>query len=141
MDKEFYKNISWMGLATISKVLMQLVFMGIMARFVSPEEYGLFAISLAVISFGQILSDAGLGAAIIQKESLKKEDISTAHFSSLILGLLCFISLYCFSDYISSVYEYEQILADVLKALSFIFIIKSVAVVAEALLCKIKTND
>lgn len=135
MNNDFYRNISWMGLSTSSKVIMQLMFMGIMARYIGPHEYGIFAISLAVISFAQILSEAGLGAAIIQKDNLQKQDISTAHYSSIFLGYLCFFGLYSISNYIGLYYE-SKTLPDVIKILGLIFIVKSVAVVSEAILSK-----
>lgn len=135
MNNSFYKNMSWMGLSTILRVVLQIIFMAIMARYISPSEYGIFAIVLAIISFGQLISDAGIGSALIQRKRIGNKEISTAFFVSLILGSICFFLLFLSASCITNYYELQQ-LEPVIQVLSSIFFIKSIAVVSEALLLK-----
>lgn len=60
--------------------------MAILARLISPEEFGVFAIILSVQMFFQAVLDMGLGPVYIKKKTLTTEFISS-FFTIIILGL------------------------------------------------------
>lgn len=65
----------------------------ILARILTPEIFGVFAIVSFIVTFFSFFSDVGLGAALIQKkEKLTKAELSTAFFTQETLVLvLCII--------------------------------------------------
>lgn len=73
-------------------VLMNLVITAILARLLTPEEYGIVAIVNVFVSFFAILADFGVGNAVVQNQSLNKDDIQNIFSWSLgrafLLGLL-----------------------------------------------------
>lgn len=57
-------------------VFLQLVFNGILARMLTPEDYGVVAVVTVFTSFFTVLSNMGIGPAIIQNKELTEDDIS-----------------------------------------------------------------
>lgn len=129
------RGVGWMGLSTVGKLTLQLFFMAILARILGPEAYGVQAIAMVLISFSQLISDGGLGKAIIQKQVSSDSQLSTVYYSSIIIGCCVSATISCFADTIATFFN-NEILSDILKALSIIFIIKGFSVVAEAMAFK-----
>jgi len=63
----------------------------LIARLLSPEEIGLYSVSLAVIGIAQVLRDFGVGGYLIQEKNLTEAHIRTAFGVALIMGLLLFM--------------------------------------------------
>ena len=73
--------------AKYSVVFINLVVNAVLARLISPEEFGIVAITSVFVNLFTIFSDIGVGAAIIQNENLSEEDISSIFFYSICFGL------------------------------------------------------
>lgn len=81
-------NARWLGLAQAIKILLQLVSVTLLARLLTPKDYGLMAMTLAVANFAGIFRDSGISAAIIQVSDLSERHKSTAFWCSAVIGLL-----------------------------------------------------
>lgn len=73
-------------------VVLQLVISAVLARLLTPEEYGIVAVITVFTSFFSILADLGVGNAVVQNQSLTKNDIQNIYAWSLkkavLLGVL-----------------------------------------------------
>lgn len=78
-------SIAQMG-SKIINVVMQLAITMVLARLLTPEEYGVVAILTVFSSFFTILADAGISTAIAQFQDLRHEDYERLFFLSLLLG-------------------------------------------------------
>src|SRR5918999_4954702 len=70
------------GVAETTRVAVVLV----LARLLTPEEYGIAGMALVVASFGVILTDPALGAALIQRPTIDERDRSTVFWLAAGLG-------------------------------------------------------
>lgn len=79
------------GAQFISKyanVALQLLLTALLARLLTPQEFGTVAIVNVFSSFFTILADLGVGPAIVQFKDMTEEDHNTLFSFSLVLGLL-----------------------------------------------------
>lgn len=67
----------------------------LLARLLTPEEIGIYSVSLAVISIAQVMREFGVGNFIIQEKILTELHIRTAFGFSLLVGGLLFL-ITCF---------------------------------------------
>jgi O-antigen/teichoic acid export membrane protein len=81
------RGVSWKLAAEATTQSTRLIVLLILARLLSPEEFGLAGIVLAFVVFVPVLSDLALGAALIYKPLLEEVDRSTAFWATLPLGL------------------------------------------------------
>lgn len=78
----------WMSYGKAAFSLLQLLVLGVLARLVSPAQFGVVSASLVVIGFSAIVSQLGLGPALVQRPVLERRHIDTAFTASVFLGLI-----------------------------------------------------
>lgn len=83
-------GVFWNIVAQFVQQLVRFFVTVILARLLSPDDFGLFALVLVFIEFFQPVREWGFQAALIQKESLDEGDLSTAFWSICIIGLVLY---------------------------------------------------
>ena len=73
------------AVARYSDMIVQFVSVMVIARLLTPEEIGIFSISLAVIALAQTLREFGLGAYVVQERELDRP-IRSAFGVALVLA-------------------------------------------------------
>lgn len=62
--------------------------MAVIARFVSPEAFGLVGMVVAILAIARVLEELGLGDAAIQRESITEAEVTTLAIVNLVAGLV-----------------------------------------------------
>ena len=70
-----------------ANVVFQLIITMVLARILTPEEFGIVAVVAVFSSFFCMVSDAGIAPAIVQYDDLDKGAYNSLFFFSIILGL------------------------------------------------------
>lgn len=123
----------WLLLGTAGQNVLQLMSILVLARILTPKEFGVVGIGAAIIAFLRIFSEVGVGPALVQKESITSQDIKTANMLSLVLGGILTGLLYYLSDNISVFFKMDD-LAIILKVLAFTLPVISYSIVGQSLL-------
>ncbi len=105
------------------------------ARLLSPEDYGLIAIAMLFIGLAGLISNVGLGASLVQYKSAGQKEFSSVFWLNLGLSIALATTIYLSSFLASSYFERTE-LENVLKILSFSFVIAALTMVPQALLSK-----
>lgn len=82
------KNLASMSSLNLFKAGVQFAISTLVALFVLPAEYGLITFSLPIIQFIALMTDLGLGSAIIRQPDLRREDAGAALVLSLAVALV-----------------------------------------------------
>ena len=90
-NNPFVRNVGWMGASGAIIRVFRLITTIVLARFLSPYDFGLAAIVLTTNEFVQVFSRNGIGAKLIQAE---EKDIEQLAQSAYWLGWLVFIGLF-----------------------------------------------
>lgn len=135
--KELQSGAIFIFISRYSNILIQIGVMSILARLISPEDFGVIAISMIFIMFFTQLSDAGLGTAIVQKKELTSLDINTFFLTSVFQGLFLSLIFIISIPYISMFYE-VPFLEEILYALCICIFFFSITTVPDALNKKFK---
>ena len=123
--------------ARYSTLLLGTLFSAILARILSPEDYGIVAVTVVFTSFFGLLSDLGMGSGIIQNKELDQDDIGSIFAFSLRLALVLAGAFALFSIPMSMFYgNRTYIPVGILLAVSLFF--NTMNVVPNALLLKKK---
>lgn len=103
--------------------------------FLTPDQFGVFFIVSAVVSFFAYFSDIGLGAAIIQKkDSLKQEDLKTTFTVQSILVVILIMIIVLATPLYQKWYNFNQESVYLLWALSFALLLSSLKSIPSLLL-------
>lgn len=111
-DKYSHSMLSALGMQIVAKysnVVVQIIVTMVLARLLTPAEYGTVAIVTVFTSFFSILADVGISTAIIQYKDLTKDDYDALFLFCLILGI-GLSGLFCLSSIpISYIYANGQL--------------------------------
>jgi O-antigen/teichoic acid export membrane protein len=75
-----------MTLSSMVRAGLQLGQLVVLTRFLSPEDYGLMALVMVVISYATLFSDMGLGTAFVQRQHITHEERSSLYWLSVAVG-------------------------------------------------------
>ena len=87
----------------------------ILARILTPEDFGIVAIAQVFVTFFALFQDMGLGSAIIQRQDLGRDDVSGLFGFSVALGVVLatlFASLGLSSDFVGLFLAFELLTAN-----------------------------
>ena len=87
-NKDFKRGIIYSAIGKYSNVIVQFIVNIILSRILTPADYGIVAIVQIFLAFFTMLSDMGIGPAIIQNKELTDDDLRVIFKFSLYLAVL-----------------------------------------------------
>lgn len=88
-----------------SNIFIQLIINSVLARILTPDDYGIVAIITVFISFFTMIADMGIGPAIIQNKELNKKHTSDIFIFTFITSIIISIGFIIFSYPVSFFYN------------------------------------
>lgn len=117
-------------------ILLKFLVSMFLARKLLPEDFGLMAIAIAIISILKSVVNLGFGSAIIQFNGLRlKERFSSIFWFNIVFSILLFTSLNFLASFISSVFQNIE-LENIIKVVSVLIIFESLILVQKSYLKK-----
>lgn len=105
----------------------------VMARMLTPEDYGLVGMLTIFIAISQSLIDSGFSQALIRKQNRTETDNSTVFYFNIAVGVLLYLVLFLCAPLIARFYD-QPILVPLTRLVSLSVLINSFVVVQRALL-------
>lgn len=139
MSKAFKRDIVtgffWSFLGQFGYMFIGLVANIILARLLSPYEFGQIGIIMFFIIIAKVLTESGLSGALIRKNDATEDDFSTVFIFNLVISLVLMFLLILFSGAISNFYDDEE-LQNILIATSSVLLINAFQITQNARLVK-----
>lgn len=132
LTRSTVSGMFWMASSNGLSGVLKIVVLVVLARLLSPADFGIVGAALIVIGFSAIFSQLGLGPALVQRRELEPRHIQTAFAASLVFGLLLAGLLWVSAPAIARFFHIESSV-EVLRALAWIFPVKGLSGVAECL--------
>lgn len=133
--KTISSGFFYTAISKFSNVLLQLIIGAVLARLLSPEEFGIIAIVTVFVVFFNLLSDFGLGPAVIQNKNLDNDDIRSIFSFSLFFGF-CLATIFYFCGGVIANFYNKSELINVSRFLSLAVLFYSFQVIPKALMQK-----
>lgn len=130
-----FHSLLWKALERASSQAINLLIQIILARLLLPEDFGGLAIMVAITNYAAIFVQSGLATAIVQKQNLEQEDVSTVLTASLSIALVLYIGLFLCSPRIASFYAMPE-LKWTLRAVALLLFFDAVIAVQTAVLSR-----
>jgi len=123
----------WLSGAKLVGQIFAWVITIIVIRLLSPEDYGLMAMAMIFVNFLMLLNELGLGAVLIQSETLDKEEVRQIFGVILLLNTLFFIILYTLAPWFGGFFGEERLIP-IIQVLSLQFLIGAFEVIPVSML-------
>lgn len=130
-----FKNLVW---DFFGKFSVQLIGFGIsvlLTRLLSPAEFGVMGMAMAVIVIAHIFLDLGFNRAIIQQAEVTDTQYSTIFYLNVFIAILLTLICYGLASPMAQFYQ-QPLIKPVFRVLSVIFLINGLNLVPSAILYK-----
>lgn len=128
-----FAGFFWSLSGTGGQALLQVLVLAVLARLLTPADFGLVAVAIIVVNFTTTFSELGVGPAIVQRPRLEPRHERVGFTLTLLFGLVAFGAVQLAAPAISGLFRMEA-LTPVLRLVAVVFLLRSVAVIAEKLL-------
>ena len=123
----------WSALGFGSQGIGQFLVVIVFARYLTKSDNGVVAAALIVIALGQLFTDSGFAAAVVQREDLTDRHITSAFSWSLVTGAVMTAVVYLTAP-LTAAFFHQPSIEPVMRGLSFTFMLQGPGLIAEALL-------
>lgn len=135
LKKKATAGVFWISAQRFSQIFVNFISGIVLARLLSPEDYGLIGMLSIFMLIAGTFIDGGFGFAIIQKQRPTEEDYSTVFFWNLGLSIVLYVALFFSAPFIASFYH-VPLLCMVLRVQGLILIINALRAIHENILNK-----
>jgi len=135
LRKKTIKGIFWSFLSQGGKQVSQIIIITILARLLSPDDFGTLAMVLVFTNFAMIFSEMGMIGALVQKTDTRDRHYHSAFWLNIIVGIGLTLIFMVSSPLIAWFYKKPE-LKPILFIVSFNFIFSSFTIVQQAILTK-----
>lgn len=135
LQKKTVSAIKWSSLSQFGTQGIAFIVVAILARLLSPSDYGLIGMATVVIGFMNLFKDLGTCSAIIQKPNPSDVLLTSVFWVNVGFGSFCMFFTAILSPLIS-LFFHEPRLTIVMQVLSVTFFISSLSIVQYSLLQK-----
>ena len=129
------KGVGWSAIDNVSQYAVSFVVSIVLARLLSPDDYGLLGIIAIFTAICTAIIEGGLTNAIIRKKTPSQDDYNTLFFLNLMLSLFLYLVIFLCSPLIAKFFGREELVA-LTRVSSLSMIIGALAIVQQTRLTK-----
>lgn len=107
----------------------------ILARLLSPEEYGLIGICLIFTTILNGIVDSGFSNALVRKKNVTNEDYNTMFITNLVISIILYVVLFFAAPFISKLFE-RDVLTNLIRVVGCILIANALSITQNTYLTK-----
>ena len=127
------KGVFWSGIDRFSSRGIQFLFSILIARVLTPNEFGTIAILEVFLALSSTIIDSGFGQALIRKQNRTDEDINTVFYFNIVVAIIMYLILWICAPLIASYYK-NPLLIKILRVVGFSLVINSFGCIQTALI-------
>lgn len=128
-------GVGWSAIDSVARYGISFVVGIILARLLSPDEYGLIGILTIFINLFGVIVDGGFTNALIRKKNANNDDYCTVFYANLAVSVMLAAILFFCAQPIASFFERPE-LVSLTRVMASIVIINALAIVQKARLTK-----
>tara|TARA_B110000240_G_scaffold83859_1_gene95455 strand:- start:2109 stop:3536 length:1428 start_codon:yes stop_codon:yes gene_type:complete len=129
------KSVFYSGLERALVSGIQFTITIVIARILSPADYGLIAMLSIFYAFSQAFVDSGLSAALVQKKDCTEIDYNSVYWFNIFISIVLYIVLYFSAPIIANLFE-NKLLILLVRIYSLNLVISSLTMVHRTIMMK-----
>lgn len=135
LKEKTVKGVAWSGIDNVVQFGVAFLVSIVLARLLSPDDYGLIGIIFIFTSICDTLINAGFNSALIRKKEATDDDYNTVFISNLVMSLLLYAIIFICSPFIADFFHREELIS-LIRVSSLGMIIGALALVQQTRLTK-----
>lgn len=135
IESRAFKGASWLALFKLISQVFSWVITVLVARILSPGDYGLMEMATIITGYAAIFNELGLGSAIIQKPEIKKQELSSVFWFSLGFSMVLAVFSLVVAYPTAAIFNEPRVIP-ITQSTSLLFILTGLQIVPLALMKK-----
>lgn len=131
LKEKTLSGVKWNAIGRFSTQGVSFVISILLARILSPSDYGVIGMIGIFMAIAQTFIDSGFGSALIRKKDCTDLDYSTAFYFNMVVGAVCYLILFFAAPLIAAFFN-TPILRDIVRVLSINLFLGSLTIVQSA---------
>jgi len=111
IKSKFINGVIWGVIEKFASLFAGFVVTLVLARILTPEDYGLVNMIYIFTVLGTVLLDGGFGQALIQRKNITTVDISSVFYINLVLSAVLYAILFLCAPLIANFYHQESLIS------------------------------
>ena len=117
-------SLVWKFLERVGYQAIQIVIQIVLARLLTPDDFGVLAIMIVFVNVGNVIVQSGLNTALVQSKEATDTDCSTVFWMSLALSLVLYAAIFLGAPAVARFYR-MPVLVWPLRTLCLILVINA----------------
>lgn len=135
LKQKTVRGVGWSFLDNLANLGITFLVGLVLARLLTPEEYGIMAMITIFIAISNSITDSGFSNALIRKIDVGRVDYNTVFYFNLVVSVLLYAFLFMSAPAISAFFNEPQ-LVDVTRVIGWTIIINALAIIPRTLFVK-----
>lgn len=133
LKQKSIQTVRWTFMFQFLNYAISFVLSIVLARLITPEEFGLTAMISIFIALANILINSGLSSSLIRFKDSTPEDYTTVFYFNTFISFLLYGIMFFVAPSIASFYDQPDLLP-ITRIITLVFVINSFSVVQNAIL-------
>jgi O-antigen/teichoic acid export membrane protein len=129
------RNVAWLGSTQLIRQGISIATTVVVARFLGPAEFGIFAMTLFINEIAQLFIDFGVGSALVQRKEVGQRLLSSCFWLSLAVACVGGLVVVGIGPFAADYFK-QSIIAQLLIVSAANLAIGALAIVPQALLAR-----
>jgi lipopolysaccharide exporter len=122
LKQQTISGVKWSGISMGVVTSLQFASLAILARLLSPLDFGLMGMIMVVVGFARAFADMGISNAIIHRQDTTKDQLSSLYWLNILAGVIVFCAV-CASTPLVVEFYHEPRLTNLLYLTALVFLI------------------
>jgi O-antigen/teichoic acid export membrane protein len=128
-------GVKWTSVSTFGRRILALAANIVLARLLSPTDFGLVAMAAVILGFIETFKDLGTGFAVIREKQPSDEFLSSIFWLNVAFGLCVTLAAVALSPLVGAFFH-EPMVATILTAMALSFLLSALTIVHTSLLTR-----
>lgn len=128
LKKQAFVGVGWNAVGRFSTQGVSFILQIILARLLSPSDYGIIAMMAIFLQVAAVFVDSGFGKALVQKQNCEEKDYSTVFYYNLAVAIGVYVILFAVAPLVARFYKID-ILTKVMRVASLVVITNALSIV------------
>jgi len=133
--KKSFNATKWQTIALVVNFVTNTLVVGVLARLLFPEDFGVIAIANTVINLTSMIADVGVGQYIIREPNVDRTCIQAVITTTFLIGLIYIIALSIAAPFVARFYKMPQLTALII-IIALSVAIRKIGLISQNLLYK-----
>ncbi|MBK1794448.1 MOP flippase family protein [Devosia sp. WQ 349] len=86
MSTLVFQAVRWTAAASLTRAMLAVLQVYILARIINPADFGLFALVMVIVNAVALLSDGGLSSSIVHFQDVSRDELSSIYWLNVLIG-------------------------------------------------------